>query len=183
MQRNRERLREVDRLTNDDETRGLRYEIVSRLQDLATESRHVAQSFSATQGLNHTDLEALLHVMRAEARGEAITSGGIADVLGLTSGAATGVIDRLARSGHVERRRDEHDRRVVRVHYSPEARLVAESFFGPLGEVTDRVMDEYTAGDLAMIATFLGRMNDAMARHARSVASPEESAPGRTVGG
>lgn len=158
----------------------LRAEIVTLLQNLTTESNHVAQAFAAQQGLSHTDLEALLHVMQAEARGAPTTSGAIADTLGLTSGAATGVIDRLVRSGHAERRRDERDRRVIHVHYSPAARAVAQSFFRPLRQVTDGVMIDYTVDELAVITRFLGTMTSAMEEHARAVAN-DETAVGRTV--
>jgi DNA-binding MarR family transcriptional regulator len=60
-------------------------------------------------GLNITDhkcLDILLH------RGP-ITAGQIAELTGLTTGAVTGVIDRLENAGYIRRTRDLNDRRRV----------------------------------------------------------------------
>lgn len=153
-----------------DDRRALRADIVTRLQVLTTESRHVAQAFSQEQNLAHSDLDALLFVMHQEAAGTPATPGRIAEALGLTSGAATGVIDRLTRAGHVERRRDERDRRILRIHYSEHAQRIAHGFFAPLGRLTDGVMSGYTDAELATVTRFLGDMSTAMAEHARPVA-------------
>ena len=99
-----------------------RAEVVSHLQSLTTGSQRVAQAFAARHGLGQIDLEALLAVMEAERAGDPLTSGRLGEALGVTSGAATGVIDRLERVGHVVRRRDEGDRRRVLVHYGERAR-------------------------------------------------------------
>jgi DNA-binding MarR family transcriptional regulator len=45
-----------------------------------------------------------------------ITAGRLAEEIGLTTGAITGIIDRLEGHGHVERQRDTHDRRRVYIH-------------------------------------------------------------------
>ena len=163
-------------ITPDDERRRLRADIVTRLQVLTTESRHVAQAFSQAENLGHSDLDALLFVMHSEAAGTPATPGRIAEALGLTSGAATGVIDRLARAGHVDRRRDEHDRRIIRVHYSEHAQRVARGFFAPLGRLTDGVMSNYTADELSLVTRFLGDMGQAMAEHARGVGAGDDPA-------
>ena len=150
-------------VTPEGERRQLRADIVTHLQVLTTESRHVAQAFSQEQGLAHSDLDALLFVMHQQAAGTPTTPGGVAEALGLTSGAATGVIDRLTRAGHVERRRDEHDRRIIRVHYSAHAQETARGFFAPLGRLTDRVMAGYTEAELTTVTRFLAEMGSAMA--------------------
>lgn len=156
-----------DPTAGDDSRRKLRADIVTRLQVLTTQSRHVAQAFSQQERLAHSDLDALLFVMHEEAAGSPATPGGIAEALGLTSGAATGVIDRLARAGHVERRRDERDRRIVRVHYSEHAQQVARGFFAPLGRLTDLVMSGYSDDELDAVVRFLGEMGGALEQHSR----------------
>ena len=150
---------------------GLRRDIVASMQQLTTDSQRVAQAFAAEQGLGHIDLEALLHVMQAEEKGDPVTSGRLGELLGVTSGAATGVIDRLERSGHVHRGRDEADRRRVLVRYSPGARAVAGRFFGPLGALTDDVMADFGPDELETVRRFLDRMSGAMGDHARRTAA------------
>ena len=146
----------------------VRRDVVASMQRLTTESQRVAQAFAGQQGLGHIDLEALLHVMQAEQRGDPVTSGRLGDLLGVTSGAATGVIDRLERAGHVHRSRDDADRRRVLVHYSEAARAVAGQFFGPLGRLSATVMDQFDAVELRTVQRFLADMSVAMAEHARS---------------
>ena len=145
-----------------------RAEVVSHLQSLTTGSQRVAQAFAARHGLGQIDLEALLAVMEAERAGDPLTSGRLGEALGVTSGAATGVIDRLERAGHVHRSRDDADRRRVLVHYSEAARAVAGQFFGPLGRLSATVMDQFDAAELRTVQRFLADMSVAMAEHARS---------------
>ncbi|MGW6447717.1 MarR family winged helix-turn-helix transcriptional regulator [Lentzea sp. NPDC055074] len=63
-------------------------------------------------GLSATDEKCLDLAMRAEGP---LTAGRLADLSGLSTGAVTGVIDRLERAGYVRRVRDPHDRRKVLV--------------------------------------------------------------------
>jgi DNA-binding MarR family transcriptional regulator len=63
-------------------------------------------------GLSGTDHKCLELAMRAK---EPLTAGQIAQLSGLSTGAVTGVIDRLERRGFVRRVRDPHDRRKVLV--------------------------------------------------------------------
>ncbi|WP_433267846.1 MarR family winged helix-turn-helix transcriptional regulator [Actinosynnema sp. CS-041913] len=63
-------------------------------------------------GLSPTDEKCLDLVVRAE---DPITAGRIAELSGLSTGAVTGVIDRLEKAGYVRRVRDPHDRRKVLV--------------------------------------------------------------------
>lgn len=147
-------------------------EIVDLVRQLGIEAQQVAHVFAAEQGLHDTDLRALLHVLRAEAAGQPTTAGGLGAALGVTSGAVTGVVDRLVRAGHLERGRDEHDRRKVVLRYAEPAREVAEEFFGPLGAVSQRVMGEFSADELASIRRFLALMTGALAEHHRGRSSP-----------
>ena len=83
---------------------------------------------------------------------------------------ASGALERV---GHVVRRRDEGDRRRVLVHYGERAREVAGAFFGPLGGITDRVLDGFTDDELDVVTRFLGAMSGGMAEHARRVGLPD----------
>ncbi|MFS8100012.1 MarR family transcriptional regulator [Lentzea alba] len=67
-------------------------------------------------GLSATDEKCLDLAMRADGP---LTAGRIAELSGLSTGAVTGVIDRLERAGFVRRVRDPHDRRKVLVEVTP----------------------------------------------------------------
>src|SRR5437763_16878943 len=66
-------------------------------------------------GINRTDLLCL----NAIENSGGLTAGQIAAHTGLTTGAVTGVVDRLERAGYARRARDPHDRRRVAVERTP----------------------------------------------------------------
>ncbi|MEL7168019.1 MAG: MarR family transcriptional regulator [Bacteroidota bacterium] len=68
-------------------------------------------------GLHRTDLAALLALEHGPRR-----VGDVGAVLGLSSGSVTALVDRLERSGHVERRADPSDRRARLVGLTAESR-------------------------------------------------------------
>src|SRR4051794_19417182 len=90
--------------------------------DLAPETRLVRELQSAMADaelalsrrlrLSHTDLSALAHLTFAA---DPLGPGELSFRLGITPAAATQLVDRLARAGHLERRRDSVDRRRVRL--------------------------------------------------------------------
>src|SRR5882762_8719381 len=66
-------------------------------------------------GVNLTDL----HCLNVIERRGSVTAGELAADAGLTSGAITGVVDRLERAGYARRERDPDDRRRVGVAVTP----------------------------------------------------------------
>jgi DNA-binding MarR family transcriptional regulator len=85
-----------------------------------------SQAMADRLGLNSTDLESLDLI----AMGVAQTPGDLMKGTGLTSGAVTGVVDRLERKGFVVRQRDSADRRKVLLKATDRVQTEAE----PLGE-------------------------------------------------
>jgi len=105
----------------------------------------VAHATAQRLGLGATDFFCLNAISLA---GSA-TAGEIATRTGLTTGAATRLIDRLEAAGYVRRVRDPHDRRRVNVELVPERRAD-----------TDRVLDPLRR---RMAEIFLGFDEDALA--------------------
>jgi DNA-binding MarR family transcriptional regulator len=103
-------------------------------------------------GLSTTDEKCLDLAIRAEGP---LTAGRIAELSGLSTGAVTGVIDRLERAGYVRRVRDPHDRRKVLVEVTP-AKFVK---FGHLFEKAQaslvEVLDHFDADELQVIERYL----------------------------
>src|SRR5256885_1340126 len=67
------------------------------------------QAVAERAGISNSDLECMDFLIM-EGR---VTAGRLAELTGLTTGAITGVVDRLERAGYVRRERDETDRRKV----------------------------------------------------------------------
>jgi len=84
-----------------------------------------------------------------------LTAGQLANITGLTTGAVTGVIDRLEHGGYVWREKDPNDRRRVIVRRK---NIKVEEKLGPLfGHFTEQlnlVLENYTADELALLLRF-----------------------------
>ena len=108
------------------------------------------QSIAERLGLNATDHKALDLLSRAGP----ITAGQLAELTGLTTGAVTGIIDRLEAGGFVRRERDPQDRRRVIIqpilHDTPLILPVFES----LGQAMAEVCARYSDQELAAILDF-----------------------------
>jgi DNA-binding MarR family transcriptional regulator len=111
------------------------------------------------------------------ARRGPMTAGGIAEHTGLTSGAVTGLIDRLRKAGFVDRETDPDDRRRVLVSLRPDTRFdaVRPQVFGPLGVDMAEITARYSQQELEAIADFLNRTTEALVKHTARVSrmSPE----------
>ncbi|HEU5471669.1 MAG TPA: MarR family transcriptional regulator [Actinophytocola sp.] len=112
-------------------------------------------------GLSGTDHKCLELVMRAAAP---LTAGRIAQQSGLSTGAVTGVIDRLERRGFVRRIRDPHDRRKVLVEVVgfDESRYL--HLFRSMIELNERVLKRFAPEDWDLLERYNRAMLDEFAR-------------------
>jgi len=111
---------------------------------------------AAKLGLNPTDLKCG-GVLRETGP---ITAGELANLTGLTTGAITGVVDRLERTGFVQRTSDPNDRRRVIIEPLEEAGQNEEAMrlFGPLAEATvSKLLTHYSGEEMEIILDFVRR--------------------------
>jgi DNA-binding MarR family transcriptional regulator len=92
-----------------------------------------------------------------------ISAGRLAEHVGLTSGAITGVIDRLERAGFVKRAPDPTDRRKVIVRLIRDRDVGLGEVFSHLARAVDELTDRYTDAELVAILDFLRGANEALA--------------------
>ncbi|MCC6314378.1 MAG: MarR family transcriptional regulator [Thermomicrobiales bacterium] len=114
----------------------------------------VSQAVAERVGVRSADLEALdLLVMNGP-----MTAGQLAELTGLTTGAVTGLVDRLERLGYARREADPSDRRrvIVRAVEEAIARDLEPAYAG-LSEAIDRLLAEYDETDLELVLDFLTR--------------------------
>jgi DNA-binding MarR family transcriptional regulator len=140
-------------------------DIIDELRSYSVDAQHIGHAFAGLHGLNATDLHALIAVMEAERAGAPITPGRLGERLNLSSGSVTALVDRLERAGHIRRDRDTGDRRKVFLRYADQGAALASEFFRPLGRRTDRVMAEFTDGELETVRRFLAVMTATMREH------------------
>lgn len=150
------------------------------LADLNDEFRQLStatilfhQAIADRLGMNVTDHKCADILLRTGP----ITAGELARRTGLTTGAITGVIDRLEKAGFVRRAKDPGDRR--RVIIEPLPRRI-EREIGPLFESMARAMAElcagYTIQELAVIRDFTARAHQGAYEEIRKLREKDRSA-------
>jgi DNA-binding MarR family transcriptional regulator len=112
-----------------------------------------SQALAERLGINSTDLECLDIILT---RGP-LTAGDLARASGLTTGAITGVVDRLGRAGFVKREPDREDRRKVLVRALPAVEKKVAPLFKPMEQAALAVLSTYDDEALALLLDFLVR--------------------------
>ena len=155
-----------------------RSELISALQQsvrrFSDEVNLYEASVAERLGMHATDLQYLSFV---ELYGPT-TAGHLAELGGLTTGAVTGVVDRLEKAGYVRRETDPADRRKVVIGLLPGAAERVGALHQPMLPSTDHLWDRYSDDELALIledGTHLGLVRDrqALERGPRQIPSIE----------
>jgi DNA-binding MarR family transcriptional regulator len=151
-----------------DDTGAARQSIALLLRRLTVELDAVGQRFAGIHGLGRTDVRALVTIMDAARRGQALTAGALGQAVELSSASVTALLDRLERVGHVRRVRNSDDRRRVVLEMSDSAMAAGAEFFGGLNRDLVAAMEFYSADELAVVRRFLEDMTEVITRHARA---------------
>jgi len=124
-------------------------------------------------GLNRTDWRCLDTV---GTRGP-MTAGQLADAVRLTTGAVTGVLDRLEGAGLVRRVRDTKDRRRVIVEVTDEVDRLGAPVFGPLIADAAAAHSVFDADELELITRFIRIERGLLEKHTKRVAEMRGASP------
>ena len=141
---------------------GRRRVTVDLLRELAVSLDALTNAASPHAGLNRTDMRAL-DIINMQ---EGLTAGQLASRLKLTTGAITGVLDRLERAGHARRMHDQDDRRRVVVQPTPEAKRFGSVVFRSLAQDLEGLLASYSEADRELIDRFLQSVNRVVAQRA-----------------
>lgn len=128
--------------------------VVRALRRVNFQGSIFGQSIAIRLGLSESDIDALELLIDTGAA----TAGKLAEVMGLTTGAVTRVIDRLEQAGYVRRTTDPADRRRVVIEVVPERVATIESLLESLERAASAEVGRYTAEQLELINGFLSRM-------------------------
>ena len=123
--------------------------IVEKFKEMSTETIMFHQAVADVLALHITDHKCLdlLH------RFGAMPAGRLGELTGLTTGAVTGIIDRLEEGGYVKRTNDPKDRRRTIVEPIRNKKLdrKIEMIFMPLHQRMHKVLSSYTGNELAFL--------------------------------
>lgn len=109
-----------------------------------------SQTVANYVGVSSSDLECL-DFLNLEGR---VTAGRLAEVTGLTTGAITGVVDRLEKAGFVRRERDNEDRRKVFIAPVPENIAKVGRCYEPVQRAMLELWSAYSELELRLLLRF-----------------------------
>ncbi len=142
--------------------RTLIQELIAAFRQSGNQDNAIDNLAAERLGINRTDL----HCLNAIENSGGLSAGQLAAEAGLTSGAVTGVVDRLERAGFARRIPDPDDRRRVKLEVTPEFYARAGEIWGPMAADWEAALSErFTAAELANIGDFFRLTNEVGRRH------------------
>ncbi len=131
-------------------------ELIAQVQQMNAVAMQMNKAAAQRVGINNLDLQA---VQLLRTSGSPLTASDLARVLGVSTAAATGLVDRLEEAGLVRRAPDAHDRRRTTIELVRDR--VAEELgpaFVPLLQRWSRGLSGYTEPQLLLVAEVLAAM-------------------------
>ena len=151
--------------------------VIRSLRRVNLQGSFFGQTVAIRFGLSESDVEALELLIDTGAA----TAGRLSELMGLTTGAVTRVIDRLEQAGYVRRIPDPADRRRVIVELVPEKMAAIHEAMAGYGEKSASELGRYSDAELGVINDFLTRMAAVTRDEANALRdSPEREAGGRS---
>ena len=117
----------------------------------SNESAYFQQAVGEKIGLSPLEIKALSLL----AEQSEVTSGQLAVYLEITSGAVTGLVDRLIRAGMVQRKQDARDRRKVIITVDPQGMQQAMSLYESMGSAAYELFNSFDDKALSVIQQYL----------------------------
>src|SRR6202041_4023590 len=137
-----------------------------------------SQAVADYAGISSSDLECLDFLI-LEGRA---TAGRLAEVTGLTTGAITGVVDRLEKAGLVRRERDDNDRRKVFIATVPENIVKIGRFYEHMQRAMLKLWETYSDAELRLLLRFATQGYETMLTATEELKAMMEAPEGKRAG-
>jgi DNA-binding MarR family transcriptional regulator len=141
-------------------------------RELSARTILLHQAIADRLGLSATELKCIDFADRA---GRPITAGDLAELTGLSTGAITGILDRLEQAGFVRREKDRKDRRQVHIRLLPQRARELKALYEPIAEASKALSAHYGERELGIIGRFLDECMQMLQRETERLRS--EAAP------
>ena len=128
--------------------------VIRALRRVNFEGSLFGQNIAVRFGLSESDVDTLERLAEIGST----TAGHLSELMGLSTGAITRVLDRLEQAGYIRRSEDPSDRRRVIVSLVPDKTAGLEALTDRLAEASEAELARYSEDQLDAIADFLARM-------------------------
>jgi DNA-binding MarR family transcriptional regulator len=140
---------------------------------LSTQAIMLHQAIADMLKLNTTDYEC----MDLIARLGPMTAGELAEQSGLTTGAITGVVDRLEKAGYAKRADNPKDRRsiIIELNLDKKKQKEYEEIFLPLERKIQKQASSYTSKELSLFIEFINKTTEILHEETIRLAKKSEN--------
>jgi DNA-binding MarR family transcriptional regulator len=122
-----------------------------RLRSFTTSAVLAANSIAQKVGIGANDLKCAELLIRLGP----MSAGKLGELAGLTTGAITGIVDRLEKAGWAKRVPDAGDRRRIIIHPGPQDTQAMTGLYDPYMKSLTTLLDKYSDSELALISEFI----------------------------
>jgi len=137
-------------------------EVIANLLDYRLAEEAMRQRTRVSMHMGTTDLQAVRFLLKAQSEDRIVSGRNLADHLGMTSASVTALLDRLTKTGHVQRTPHPTNRRSNMVTATAGSDNEVRQTLGPMhGRMIDTARG-LSADDAALIQHFLESMTAAV---------------------
>ena len=149
--------------------------IVDRFREMSTETILFHQAVADELGLYITDHKCMDIIHRFGS----MPAGRLGEMTGLTTGAITGMIDRLEKAGLVRRANDPKDRRktIVEPIRNKKLERQIEMIFTPLHERMHKFLSSYSDGELTFLLDAITKLIEQTREESKRLRSLKKKPP------
>jgi len=148
-------------------------ELQNAMRIASSQGAVFAKAVADRAGISASDMDCIDFV-NVEGR---MTAGRLAELTGLTTGAITGVVDRLEKAGFVRRERDESDRRKVFIVPVGERMMKVGRDYELVKRAMDRQCEGYTDAELKLLLRYAADTYQSMLGATNELKTMAEAAP------
>jgi DNA-binding MarR family transcriptional regulator len=115
-----------------------------------------------SMGMGENELLALRHMLKARSQGRSITPSELAKFLGISTASMTAMVDRLEKSGHVQRQSHPTDRRRIHLIVTDKSDEEVRETLGPMHERMMAAVADMDPEESRVVIACLERLQEAL---------------------
>lgn len=126
-------------------------ELDLQLRTFTTSAVLAANSIAQKVGMGMNELKCAEFLVRIGP----MSAGKLAEMAGLTTGAITGIVDRLEKAGWAKRVADPNDRRRVIIHPGPQETETVDGLYNAYMDSLTNLLADYSDDELVLMTEFI----------------------------
>ncbi len=151
--------------------------VLQALRGYRTAEQQMRQRIRSQMNINEKDMQALHFLMHAHQHGDALGPTDLSRLLSISTASTTALVDRLVRSGHVERQVHPTDRRALRLIPTDKSHVDMQATLSRLHDRMMNVASALSPAEADVVARFLLALTETANQEPQRPQRPDSVAP------